>query len=73
MYFSLPAVDSLILENTLLDVKSSRSGDLTKHALTVKLYCYLIDNQVKCGKKSRVIKGNKRLKLSNLKALAQIV
>ena len=72
MYFSLPAVDSLILENTLLDVKSSRSGDLTKHSLTVKLYCYLIDNQVKCGKKPRVIKGNKRLKLSNLKALAQI-
>lgn len=68
MYFSLSNIDMTAIEAKLLDIKRSYSkkGDIKKSALLIKLYCYLIENQVPCGPKNKAPKRNKGLKPSIL-------
>lgn len=69
MYFDYKKIEIPELENKLLELKNVRSDkELKKSALTVSLYCHVIQNQKKCGPKMKVPKGNKRLKPQNLLA-----
>ena len=71
MYFNLKKVEIDQIENLLQELKKSlaKSDRMKKHALLIRLYCYLVDEKVKCGPKNKVPKGNKGLKTSNLKSL----
>lgn len=68
MYFSLPCIDMAAIEAKLLEIKRSfsKKGEVKKSALLIKLYCYLIENQVPCGPKNKSPKRNKGLKPSIL-------
>lgn len=68
MYFNLAKVDIAAIEAKLLEIKRSYSkkGGIKKSALLIKLYCYLIENQVPCGPKNKAPKRNKGLKPSIL-------
>lgn len=71
MYFNLAKIEIAEIENFLQELKRTmaKSDRMKKHALLIKLYCYLIEGKVKCGPKNKAPKGNKGLKTSNLKAL----
>lgn len=73
MYFDLKEVDVSVIEAKLLDLKKSlaKSGVMQRSALTVRLYCYLVENEVKCGAKNKAAKRNKSLKPANLKSLIE--
>lgn len=71
MYFNLKKVEIEKIESFLQDLKraQTKSDKMRKYATLIKLYCYLVDEKVKCGPKNKVPKGNKGLKTSNLKSL----
>ena len=69
MYFDYKKIEIPEIENKLLELKNVRSDkELKRSALTVSLYCHVVQNQKKCGPKMKVPKGNKRLKPQNLLA-----
>ncbi len=70
-FFVSTAIDTAQLEKVLLDIKSRRlkGKELSRYSYVIKLYCYLVDNQVPCGPKGKVSKGNKHIKTANLRAL----
>lgn len=69
MYFNLKMVDVSKIESKLLDLKRTlaKGNIMQKSALVVKLYCYLVENEVKCGSKNKAAKRNKSLKPANLR------
>lgn len=71
MFFDLSKVDVVAIETKLQEFKKERAGKNTiqKSALLINLYCYLVQNQVKCGPKNKAPKGNKSLKPKNLLAM----
>lgn len=71
MYFDLSKVDIQLVEQKLQDLKARRvsAKEMKKNALTIALYCYIIEGQIACGPKNKAPKGNKRLKPDNLKKL----
>ena len=73
MYFDLKMVDATSIEAKLLELKRTlaKSDAMMKSALIVRLYCYLVENEVKCGSKNKAVKRNKSLKPANLKSLIE--
>lgn len=71
MYFDLRKVNMDSIESKLQGLKKSlaKKGEMRKYALTISLYCFLVEQQVPCGPKNKAPKRNKGLKPSNLKAL----
>lgn len=71
MYFNLSKIDIQIIEQKLQDLKVRRvsAKEMKKNALTITLYCYIIEGQIACGPKNKAPKGNRRLKPENLKKL----
>lgn len=71
MYFDAGKVDFALLEGKLQDMKRSMADKkkLQRSALTISLYCYVVEGQIPCGPKNKVPKRNKGLKPANLKAL----
>ena len=71
MYFDLSKVEITAIEDKLQELKRTltKANSMRKHAMLIKLYCYLVEEQIKCGPKNRAPKRNKGLKPSNLKAL----
>lgn len=71
MYFCTYKIDVEALEEKLQELKTRRASkkEMQKNALTINLYCYVIEGQIACGPKNRVPKGNKRLKPENLRNL----
>lgn len=71
MYFNLSKIDILVIEQKLQDLKTRRVSpkEMKKNALTITLYCYIVEGQIACGPKNKVPKGNKRLKPENLRKL----
>lgn len=71
MYFNLSKVDIQIIEQKLQELKTKRASakEMKRNALTITLYCYIIEGQIACGPKKKAPKGNKRLKPENLKKL----
>lgn len=69
MFFDLKKVDINAIERKLLDLKKKLAGEqvMKKQKSLIKLYCYLVENEVRCGPKSKVPKRNKGLKPANLK------
>lgn len=69
MYFDLSKIDIQIIEQKLQDLKARRASakEMKRNAMTIILYCYIIEGQIACGPKNRIPKGNKRLKIDNLK------
>lgn len=73
MYFSLKAIDGNAIESALMEAKSKRLTAKNGPArLTILLYCYLVEQQVPCGSKDKPLKGNKSLKVKNLRNLILI-
>lgn len=70
-FFDLKQVDMTAIEAKLQTLKKERAGKHAFHkiALLINLYCYLVQEQVKCGPKNKVPKGNKNLKPKNLLAM----
>lgn len=73
MYFNLSKIDISVIEQKLQELKSRRvsAQEMKSHALTIILYCFIIEGQVACGPKNKAPKGNKRLKTSNLRMLIE--
>lgn len=71
MYFDRKKVEIIDIEGKLLELKKNRVGNaqMQKYALLIRLYCYIVQNNVKCGQKKRAPKGNKSLKPQNLLAM----
>lgn len=71
MYFCISKIDAEALETKLQELKARRAKakEMKKNALTITLYCYIIEGQIACGPKNKVPKGNKRLKPDNLRNL----
>lgn len=71
MYFDLSKIDIQLVEQKLQELKARRvsAKEMKKNALTITLYCYIIEGQIECGPKHKIPKGNKRLKPENLKKL----
>lgn len=71
MFFQLSKIDVQTIEQKLQDLKARRvsTKEMKKNALTITLYCYIIEGQIECGPKMKTPKGNKRLKPDNLKKL----
>lgn len=71
MYFDSKKVDMTAIEAKLLELKKNRAGkaEMRRSALLIKLYCYIVQNNVKCGPKGKAPKGNKSLKPQNLLAM----
>lgn len=71
MYFNLSKIDILVIEQKLQDLKTRRVSpkEMKKNALTITLYCYIVEGQIACGPKNKAPKGNKRLKPDNLRKL----
>ncbi len=74
MYFNLSKVDIPVIEQKLQELKSRRvsAKEMRQNALTIHLYCYIIEGQIACGPKNKTPKGNKRLKPENLKKLLAV-
>ncbi len=74
MYFNIKEIDANKIEAKLLDLKKSfaKKDSMQKSALLVKLYCYLVENEVKCGLKNKVVKRNKSLKPENLRNALEV-
>ncbi len=70
MYFDLAKVDIAAIEVKLQELKKSmaKKGQIKQSALLISLYCYLIEEEVPCGPKSKAPKRNKGLKPANLRA-----
>jgi len=71
MFFSLESIDAQKLENQLLDWKHSSTGkkQMAKHQGVVKLYCYIVENDVPCGPRKKKVGRNKALKPQILRQL----
>ena len=71
MYFDISKIDIQVIEQMLQELKAKRvsAKEMKKYALTINLYCYIIEGQIACGPKNKIPKGNKRLKPENLKKL----
>lgn len=72
MFFSLSAINVEALENKLLEVKRSSVGKKKLNGnikSVVKLYCYVVEEQIPCGSKHKVPKRNKALKPTILRDL----
>lgn len=74
MYFNIKEIDANKIETKLLDLKKSfaKKDSMQKSALLIKLYCYLVENEVKCGLKNKVVKRNKSLKPENLRNALEV-
>ena len=68
MYFNPEEIDCSALESFFMDVKHKSDGKriLKANALLTKLYCYIVDNEFKCGPRMRPARKSKLLKTSNL-------
>lgn len=75
MYFKLSKIDVSVIEQKLQALKSRLASpkEIQRNALTIILYCYIIEGQIACGPKMRVPKGNKRLKPDNLRRILEAV
>jgi hypothetical protein len=71
MYFDFKKIDITIIENKLLELKRARTDKkkMKKSGLAIALYCYVVKEQIPCGPKMKIPKGNKSLKPSNLMAI----
>lgn len=72
MFFALSAINVDELENKLLEVKRSSVGKKKLGGSIkgiVKLYCYVVEEQIPCGSKNKVPKRNKALKPAILREL----
>lgn len=71
MYFYLSKIDIPVIEQKLQELKTRRVSpkEMKKNALTINLYCYIVEGQIACGPKNKAPKGNKRLKPDNLRKL----
>lgn len=71
MYFSLSKIDIQAIEQKLQELKTRRvsAKEMKRNALTINLYCYIVEGQISCGPKNKIPKGNKRLKPDNLRKL----
>lgn len=71
MYFVISKIDIELIEQKLLSLKSRRVSlkEMKKNALTINLYCYIVEEKIACGPKGKIPKGNKRLKPENLKKI----
>lgn len=72
MFFSLSAINVEELENKLLEVKRSSIGKKKLNGSVksvVKLYCYVVEEQIPCGPKHKIPKRNKALKTAILRDL----
>ena len=69
MFFDLSKVYISAIETKLLELKKRMVSEkmMQKHKSLIKLYCYLIENEIPCGSKYKVPKRNKGLKPTNLK------
>lgn len=68
MFFDLKKVDISAIESKLLELKKKLAGDkeMKEQKSLIKLYCYLVVNEVPCGPKKKAPKRNKGLKPANL-------
>lgn len=72
MFFDLSAINVEELESKLLEVKRNSIGKKRLNGeikSVVKLYCYVVEEQIACGPKNKVPKRNKSLKPAILRDL----
>lgn len=73
-FFNIKKLDMKMLEDKLMELKTNRHSRSSKdvyfdHRGIVRLYCYIVNNNVACGPKKKVPKRNSALKPKILESL----
>ena len=71
MFFNLECVDAKMLEDQLIEWKHSSNGkkQMAHNSSIIRLYCYIVENEVPCGPRKKKISRNKALKPQILRDL----
>lgn len=69
MFFFRDKIDISAIEAKLMEFKHGNHKNIKQYNLLIKLYCYIVENEVPCGPKGKVPKRNKSLKPAILKKL----